>query len=241
MFTCTVKLNGSGGFTQPHNGTVVLVLVQSQMGNHFVDWSVRLHSSRWLPALFQLLRPFSACSTISVSERERALGLDSGLETTFTWPRSHLGFQHSLVFSFLSALDVTVARAFKKPCCIVNFDPIFPSLRFISWVACLYVPIHFLFFCAIRSSGCQIWQTVFAVLVLSVSCSQHGLTWSWSCPGYGSVLIKPVLTPPILAMYLMIQFNCDSEGYDAINHDELRIAIRQSPNRLCNWPRPLRL
>lgn len=146
MFTCTVKLNGSAGFTQPYNGTVVLVLAQSQMGNHFVDWSVRPHSSRWLPALFQLLRPFSACSTITVSERERAPGLDSGLETTFTWPRSHLGFQHSLVFSFLSALDVTVARAFQKPCCIVKFDPFFSisSLHQLSGLS--YLPVHFFFF-----------------------------------------------------------------------------------------------
>lgn len=169
MFTCTVKINGSAGFTQPHNGTVVLVLVQSQMGNHFVDWSVRLHSSRWLPALFQLLRPFSACSTISVSERERALGLDSGLETTFTWPRSHLGFQHSLVFSFLSALDATVARAFQKPCCIVNFDPIFPSLRFISWVAWLsYAPIHIFFFFFVQ----------FGQVVVN-SDKQFLQSWSW--------------------------------------------------------------
>lgn len=128
------------------------------MGDPFVDRSVRPHSSRWLPALSQLLRPFSACSTVSVSERERA-----------PWPRPHLGFQHSLVFSFLSASDVTVARAFQKPCCIVNFDPIFSisSLHQLSGLS--YRPIHCFFFCFFVQFG----------QVVVNSDKQFLQSWSW--------------------------------------------------------------
>lgn len=145
MFTCTVKLNGSAGFTQPYNGTVVLVLVQSQMGNRFVDWSVRPHSSRRLAALFQLLRPFSACSTISVSERERAPGLDSGLETTFTWPRSHLGF-NTLGFQFSLGLRRNGRESVSKTMLHCKFWPYF-SISLLHQLSGLsYIPIHFLFF-----------------------------------------------------------------------------------------------
>lgn len=46
-----------------------------------------------------LLKPFPA---ISDTQLEWVRGLDNGLETTFTWPRSHLSFNPVAFSRFLS-------------------------------------------------------------------------------------------------------------------------------------------
>lgn len=107
-------LNAACSFAQPCNGPAVL---SPRLGRR---WGIALltdvcdcTSAGRRRALVQLLRPFSVRPAISVSELEWALGLDSGLDTTYRCCSSASTLFGFLVLLVLS-VDTKVPAALQK-------------------------------------------------------------------------------------------------------------------------------